>query len=68
MKISFLDDLQQALQSFEKYRELSENFHQLKAHASLQLTRLYLKLAERRADQSALEFVIKAYRASTQSE
>jgi hypothetical protein len=56
-----------ALHSFEKYRQLSEDYDQLKTDASLQLTRLYMKLAERRTDHGSLPFVIKAYEASTQS-
>lgn len=56
-----------ALHSFEKYRQLSEDFDQLKADASLQLTRVYMKLAERRTDHGSLQYMIKAYEASTQS-
>jgi hypothetical protein len=56
-----------ALHSFIQYRELSEDYQSLKADASLQLTRLYMKLAERRTDQESLQYVIKAYEASTQS-
>lgn len=61
-------DLMKALHSFEKYRDLSDDFAQLKADANLQLTRLYMKLAERRFDESALEFMVKAYEASAQGE
>ncbi len=56
-----------ALHSFVKYRQLSEDYQTLKTDASLQLTRLYLKLAERRTDNESLQYVIKAYEASTQS-
>ena len=56
-----------ALHSFIKYRQLSEDYEQLKSDASLQLTRLYMKLAERRTDNQSLQYVIKAYEASTQS-
>ncbi len=56
-----------ALHSFIKYRQLSEDYSSLKADASLQLTRLYMKLAERRTDRQALQYMIKAYEASTQS-
>lgn len=56
-----------ALHSFIKYRQLSEDYENLKADASLQLTRLYMKLAERRTDHESLEYVTKAYEASTQS-
>mgnify|MGYP002394328312 CR=1 FL=1 len=55
------------MQSFIKYRQLSEDFPSLKADASLQLTRLYIKLAERRTDTDSLQCMIKAYEASTQS-
>lgn len=61
-------DLIKALQSFIKYRQLSEDFPSLKSDASLQLTRLYMKLAERRSDNDALQCMIKAYEASTQSD
>lgn len=64
----FQADLVKALENFQKYRQRSEHFDRLKADASLQLTRLYLKLAERRSDQESLEFVIKAYQASTESQ
>ena len=53
--------------SFENYRELSEDYDQLKTDASLQLTRLYMKLAARRTDHGSLEYVIKAYEASRHS-
>jgi hypothetical protein len=55
------------LHSFVKYRQLSEDYQQLKADASLQLTRLYMKLAERRTDNQSLQYVIKAYEAAVQS-
>lgn len=55
-----------ALNSLIQYRQLSEDYPSLKSDASLQLTRLYMKLAERRTDQESLQFVIKAYEASTQ--
>ena len=53
-----------ALHRFIKYRDLSEDYEELKKDASLQLTRLYLKLAERRTENESLEYVIKAYKAS----
>ncbi|CAM4876803.1 unnamed protein product [Rotaria socialis] len=56
-----------ALHSFIRYRQLSEDFERLKSDASLQLTRLYMKLAERRTDNQSLQFVLKAYEASAQS-
>jgi hypothetical protein len=56
-----------ALHSFVKYRQLSEDYQQLKADASLQLTRLYMKLAERRTDNQSLQYMIKAYEAAAQS-
>jgi hypothetical protein len=56
-----------ALHSFIQYRELSEDYSSLKSDASLQLTRLYMKLADRRTDQESLQYVVKAYEASTQS-
>ncbi|CAF4370213.1 unnamed protein product [Rotaria socialis] len=60
-------DLAKALHSFIRYRQLSEDFERLKSDASLQLTRLYMKLAERRTDNQSLQFVLKAYEASAQS-
>lgn len=60
-------DLMKALHSFIKYRQLSEDFPSLKADASLQLTRLYMKLAERRTDRESLQYMIKAYEAAAQS-
>lgn len=55
-----------ALNSLIQYRQLSEDYASLKSDASLQLTRLYMKLAERRTDQESLQYVVKAYEASTQ--
>ena len=63
----FLGDLTKALHSFIKYRELSEDFENLKTDASIQLTRLYMKLAQRRTDAQSLQYVVKAYEASAQS-
>ncbi|UJR36572.1 hypothetical protein I4U23_029291 [Adineta vaga] len=60
-------DLMKALHSFIKYRELSEDFEQLRTDASIQLTRLYMKLAQRRTDMQSLQYVIKAYEASAQT-
>jgi hypothetical protein len=62
-----LGDHMKALDNIEKYRQLSENYYQLKMDASLQLTHLYMKLSERRSGKEALEYVIKAYEASRQS-
>jgi hypothetical protein len=55
-----LGDLMKALHSFEKYRYFSDDFPHLKADACLQLTRLYMKLAERATDQQALQYMIRA--------
>lgn len=60
-------DLIKALHSFIKYRQLSEDYSELKSDACLQLTRLYMKLAERRTDHESLQYVVKAYEAAAQS-
>lgn len=62
-----LGDLNKALHSFIKYRQLSEDFERLKSDASFQLTRLYMKLAERRSDNESLQCVMKAYEAAAES-
>ena len=45
---------------------MSEDYEDIKTDASVQLTRLYMKLADRRTDIESLQYVIKAYEASTQ--
>ncbi|CAF3788688.1 unnamed protein product [Rotaria sordida] len=61
-------NLMEALNYFETYRQLSENYYQLKTDANLQLTRLYIKLAEHKKDNEALSYIIKAYETSKQSD
>ncbi|CAF0734288.1 unnamed protein product [Adineta steineri] len=60
-------DLVKALNSFIKYYQLSEDNEHLKTDASIQLTRLYMKLAQRRTDNQSLQYVNKAYEASIQT-
>ncbi|CAF1581125.1 unnamed protein product [Rotaria sp. Silwood1] len=61
-------NLMKALNYFERYRQFGEDYYQLKTDANLQLTRLYIKLAERKRDNQALKYIIKAYEASKQSD
>ena len=57
-----------ALDNFEQYRQLSEDYYRLKSDANLQLTRLYLKLAERQHNENNLGYILQAHEASTKSE
>ncbi|CAF4306051.1 unnamed protein product, partial [Rotaria sp. Silwood2] len=61
-------NLMKALNYFETYRQLSKDYYQLKTDANFHLTRLYTKLAERKTNNEALQYIIKAYEASKQSD
>ncbi|CAF0955940.1 unnamed protein product [Adineta ricciae] len=61
-------DLMQALASFKQYYQAGENYYDLRTNANLQLVRIYMKLAERRTTNEKLDFMVKAYEASIQSD
>lgn len=61
-------ELFRALENFKEYRRLSENHSRLRTDANLQLTRLFLKIADRKSNEEKLIFVLNAYESAQQSQ
>jgi hypothetical protein len=60
-------DLTKALANIEQCRQLCSNYEQLRNNANRELTRLYLKLAERRIGIEMFQFTQRAYESSIAS-